>query len=64
MTADDLCHLGQRLYGTRWKTPLARDIGVVRQTVSAWAGNKTPIPRRTVKTLQLLAERPRPHPYL
>lgn len=63
MTADDLSQIGQRLYGARWKAPLARDIGVVRQTVSAWASNKKPIPKQTVKTLQMLDERPRPHIY-
>ena len=63
MTPDGLHRIGQRLYGHRWKAPLAREIGVVRQTVSAWANGKAPIPERAAKTIALLAERVRPLPY-
>lgn len=41
MNIEELSNIGLKLYGKRWKAPLAREIGVKRETVSRWvAGNK------------------------
>ncbi len=45
MTPETLGQIGKALFGTRWKTPLARAIGVQRETVSRWSTGKQPIPK-------------------
>jgi len=36
MTPDELAEIGQRLYGKRWQTALARRIKVDARTVRRW----------------------------
>jgi DNA-binding XRE family transcriptional regulator len=35
---DILKAAGEALYGRRWQTPLARDLGVTDRTIRNWAG--------------------------
>ena len=45
---------GLKIYGSRWKTPLAKALGYRRETVSRWASGKQPIPVAAEKALLLL----------
>lgn len=40
--ADALRQVGETLYGDQWKTPLADEIGVSRETPRLWLSGKTP----------------------
>ena len=55
MTPSDLSQIGQQLYGSRWKAPLARALGVRRETVSALANGKRPISSQIAAAVRLLA---------
>jgi DNA-binding XRE family transcriptional regulator len=44
LSPPDLADIGQLLYGNLWKTELARQLGVSRQTVIRWAGGTRPVP--------------------
>jgi hypothetical protein len=45
MSAIDLLHrVGAALYGERWQSGLARDLGVAVRTVQRWAVGDNPIP--------------------
>jgi len=44
MTLKKLAAAGHALYGGRWQTPLAHDLGVADRTVRRWLSGKTPIP--------------------
>lgn len=35
---------GEALYGTRWKSPLARDLDITKRTMERWAGGEYTIP--------------------
>lgn len=37
MTPAELHRIGALLYGERWQSPLARDLGVHKRTVADWA---------------------------
>ena len=39
-----LVEAGEALYGPRWQTELARDLGVSDRTMRRWAANKNPVP--------------------
>ena len=54
MDTNDLVIIGKKLYGSRWKTPLAKALGYRRETVSRWATGKQSIPMSAEKTLFLL----------
>src|SRR6266511_2218380 len=51
MTPAELIALGERLYGTRWKTPLAHAIGVRRESVSRMAHGHARISRQVAAGL-------------
>ncbi len=58
MTPSRLSEIGQALYGGRWKTPLARALGVDYQTVLDWSAGRTRItPARTAAIEAILARR-------
>jgi hypothetical protein len=63
MTPDDLAALGQRLYGTRWKPPLAHAIGVRRESISRMVHGHARISRQVTAALRLLDTAPRAAPY-
>jgi len=44
MTRDLFCRVGGALYGPRWQSELARDLGVSDRTVRRWAAGEQPIP--------------------
>lgn len=39
-----LVETGQALYGERWQSPLARDLGVSDRTMRRWATGAYPVP--------------------
>jgi len=43
MTPDELAEIGERLYGKRWQTALARRIKVDARTVRRWLAGKRKI---------------------
>ncbi|WP_078061426.1 site-specific DNA-methyltransferase [Legionella saoudiensis] len=55
MEPNELAIIGKKLYGSRWKTPLSKDLGCRRETVSRWASGKQPIPVSAERTLILLS---------
>lgn len=44
MMHDLLIRAGQTLYGERWQTPLAADLGVSDRTMRRWVAGTTPTP--------------------
>ena len=53
-----LLQVGPKLYGSNWKAPIARDLGVSRQTVMRWvAGTNTPPESLTAALKRLTHER-------
>lgn len=40
----DLATAGALLYGERWQSPLARDLGVSREAVRLWLAGLHPMP--------------------
>lgn len=44
MTPVDLSEKGRALYGVRWQTALARDLGVTDRTMRRWLAGQSPIP--------------------
>jgi hypothetical protein len=63
MQNEELIKTGRYLFGNRWKTPLAKEIGVARETVSRWASGKQKIPTTAAKALNLLKQQPKALPY-
>ena len=54
MTPQSLSATGSALYGPRWKTPLARRLGVSRETVSRWASGAQKISPSHARFIALL----------
>lgn len=49
---------GEALYGDRWQTPIARDLGVTSRTVRHWCAAKHECPSDiTVRLLPLVEQR-------
>lgn len=44
MTRDHLREVGRALYGDRWQSPLARDLGVAVRTIQRWDAGDRGIP--------------------
>lgn len=44
MTPTLLCKAGEALYGARWQSDLARDLGVADRTMRRWAAGEFSIP--------------------
>ena len=44
MTLEDLARRGRALYGERWQTSLAQDLGVTDRTMRRWVAGHSPIP--------------------
>lgn len=44
--------IGKALYGSRWSTPLAADLGVTYRTVLNWRHGRTPFPDDIVDRLR------------
>lgn len=53
-----LAECGEALYGTRWQSDLARDLGVADRTVRRWVAGATQVPTGVyVDLLRLVTER-------
>lgn len=46
MTPAQLKRAGRKLYGTDWKSPLARELGISRVMVWRYATGVAPIPKK------------------
>ena len=57
MTPRQLKALGELLYGRRWKTYLANDLGVDRRTVMCWAQKEWTIPAARARAIMGLASK-------
>ncbi len=57
MTPKELEAVGKRLYGERWKTPLANAVGVDRVTVARWAKGGHTIPPYVDLAIEALKRR-------
>jgi len=54
MTPDLLRQFGEALFGERWQTPLARDLGVAERTMRYWVAGKFAIPEGAQDDLRRL----------
>lgn len=63
MQADELRHIGQQLFGARWRQPLANRLGVTRETVSRWSHGKQAISSTAAKAIRLLKDDKAKAPY-
>lgn len=53
-----LVECGEALYGERWQSELARDLGVSDRTVRRWVAGATPVPSGVfVDLLRMVTER-------
>lgn len=53
-----LVECGEALYGPRWQSELARDLGVADRTVRRWIAGVTPVPSGVyVDLLRMVVER-------
>ena len=57
MTPADLRALGDALYGSRWKSELARALGIHLSTLRDWTSGYQRIPAARVREIRALAER-------
>ena len=57
MTPRQLKTLGELLYGRRWKTYLANDLGVDRRTVMCWAQKEWTMPAARARAIVGLASK-------
>lgn len=57
MMSVDLAKIGQALYGERWQSALARDLGVSDRTMRRWAAGTHEPPDLTVELLVLMLRR-------
>lgn len=48
---------GEALYGSRWQSELARDLGVADRTVRKWAAGDSPVPESAYAKLATIAKR-------
>lgn len=51
-----LAECGAALYGPRWQTELARDLGVADRTVRRWAAGEQPLPHSVCADLLRLTQ--------
>ena len=60
-----LVECGEALYGPRWQTELARDLGVADRTMRRWVADTSAVPSGLyVDLLRLMAEAPPDEPVL
>ena len=58
-TPQQIAHAGVHLYGDRWQTAMARDLGCTPQAIRAWFSPTRPSrpSRSIVRAIQLLLEK-------
>lgn len=49
-----LTAIGSALYGPRWRSPLARDLGVTYRTLRRWVKGDHPVPPEALAKLEKL----------
>src|SRR5258708_31184875 len=54
MTPDELADIGRALYGERWQTALAADLGVADRTMRRWVSEESAIPLGIVRDVRAL----------
>lgn len=54
MTPELLGQIGEALYGSEWRSPLSRELGVHVTTVRRWRSGALPIPAGVVGDLRRL----------
>jgi hypothetical protein len=47
-SSDMLASIGRALYGERWQSPLADDLGIARETIRRWLSGHTHLPAEHV----------------
>lgn len=52
MTPEELEKIGRMLYGAKWQTKLANEIGVTSRTVRNWKSGKSKISYLTVRVIK------------
>lgn len=57
MTPKELEEAGKRLYGDKWKSPMARAVGVERTTVARWAKDDGVVPAYVELAIEALKQR-------
>lgn len=55
MTPDDIRAAGEKLYGARWRAPLAEALGIGRATLWRWTSGRDEIPVKIELAIQQLA---------
>lgn len=61
MTPDTLAAIGRALYGERWQTALAHDLGVTDRTMRRWAAGASPVPDGIEAECRRLLDRRQAH---
>jgi ribosomal protein S4 len=56
MTPETLRRVGEALYGERWQTALASDLGVADRTMRRWLSGASPVPTGISDELRQTAE--------
>jgi hypothetical protein len=56
MTPDELAQGGERLYGPRWQTSLARALGVNPRILRRWVSGRYTIPEAVAEDIAALVE--------
>lgn len=54
MSADLLREAGEALYGTQWRSDLARDLNVADRTIRRWASGEWEVPPKALTELRAL----------
>lgn len=50
-----LIHLGERVYGYRWKTPMALALGRAPDQIASWVSGRRPVPRDVLVSMRIVA---------
>jgi len=56
MDPEIFCMVGEALYGSHWRSAIARDLSVADRTVRRWTAGRTPIPEGISTELRTLCE--------
>ena len=56
MTPVELIAAGELVYGSQWRTPLAKALGIDRRQIYAYKSNERQIPRRIAASIRRLAD--------
>lgn len=56
MTPGEFTALGRLLFGSTWKSDLARELGRHRTTIHKWANTQGELPEAAARHVRLLAE--------